>query len=109
MPGRDAPHASTRKLALYLVLLAPFVGTLWVPFFNSDEPRLGGFPFFYWYQFAWIALSSILTGVVYFATREPDPPPGTASPGETVPAPERLEARDLAHPGDARKSKGGGR
>jgi hypothetical protein len=38
--------------AWQLLLLVPFVGTLWVPFYDSLEPRVGGVPFFYWYQFA---------------------------------------------------------
>ncbi|MDR3494682.1 MAG: DUF3311 domain-containing protein [Ancalomicrobiaceae bacterium] len=48
----------------YLVLLIPCVIALWVPFFNTAEPALGGVPFFYWFQivmipgsvvFIWIA------------------------------------------------------
>jgi hypothetical protein len=56
----------------YVSLLVPFVATLWVPFYNSVEPRLGGVPYFYWYQFLWIILGATLTGVVYFATRDRD-------------------------------------
>lgn len=51
--------------ALYALLLLPFVGTLWVPFYNRLEPRLGGVPFFYWYQFVWIGIGAALNGVVY--------------------------------------------
>ncbi|MGO9834817.1 MAG: DUF3311 domain-containing protein [Polyangiaceae bacterium] len=54
----------------YLLLGVPFVGTLWVPFYNTIEPRAGGVPFFYWYQFAWIFVGAVLTTVVYFATRD---------------------------------------
>jgi hypothetical protein len=54
----------------YLLLVPPFVGTLWVPFYNSVEPRLGNVPFFYWYQLAWIVGGAVLTATVYFATRE---------------------------------------
>ena len=54
----------------YLLLIAPFVGTLWVPFYNAVEPRLAGVPYFYWYQFLWIIIGAVLTGVVYFATRD---------------------------------------
>jgi hypothetical protein len=57
------------KWAWYLILLVPFVGTLWVPFYNAVEPRLGGMPYFYWYQFLWIGIGAVLTAVVYFATR----------------------------------------
>ena len=53
----------------YATLLLPFVATLWVPFYDSLEPRLGGVPFFYWYLFLWIVISATQTGVVYFATR----------------------------------------
>jgi len=54
----------------HLLLLVPFVGMLWVPFYDATEPRLGGWPYFYWYQFLWIGIGAVLTAVVYFATRE---------------------------------------
>ncbi|MGA7119748.1 MAG: DUF3311 domain-containing protein [Polyangiaceae bacterium] len=52
-----------------LLLIVPFIGTLWVPFFNALEPRLGGIPYFYWYQFLWVGISATLTAIVYFATQ----------------------------------------
>jgi hypothetical protein len=58
------------RRAWFLLFIIPFVATLWVPFYDSLEPRLGGVPYFYWYQFLWIAISSTLTAIVYFATRE---------------------------------------
>ena len=66
-PSSGRKHAS---YAWYALLVVPFVGMLWVPFYNSVEPRLGGVPFFYWYQFAFIAVSASLTAVVYFATHD---------------------------------------
>jgi hypothetical protein len=62
-----------RTWAWHLLLVIPFVGTLWPPFYNSVDPELGGIPFFYWYQFLWIAIGAALTAVVYFATREHRP------------------------------------
>jgi hypothetical protein len=56
----------------YALLVPPFIGLLWVPLYNRVEPRAGSIPFFYWYQFAWIGVSAILTAVVYFATRDAD-------------------------------------
>ena len=56
---------------MWVLLLLPFVGLLWVPFYNSIEPRLAGVPYFYWYQFLRVLISAIITAVVYFATREP--------------------------------------
>jgi hypothetical protein len=54
-----------RSIIMWLLLLVPFVGLLWVPFYNSTEPSLFGFPFFYWYQLAWVPISSLLTWLVY--------------------------------------------
>ena len=48
-----------------LLLLLPFVGLMIVPFYNIREPQLFGFPFFYWYQLAWVPLTSLLTYIVY--------------------------------------------
>ena len=58
-----------REWAWTLLLVVPFVGTLWVPFYDSVDPKLGGVPFFYWYQFLWIGIGAAVTAVVYFATR----------------------------------------
>nr|WP_210339566.1 DUF3311 domain-containing protein [Ensifer sp. ENS08] len=52
------------------MLLAPFIGLLIVPLYNFQEPMLLGFPFFYWYQFAWVPLTSLLTYVVYRSVRD---------------------------------------
>ena len=48
-----------------LLLLLPFIGLLWVPFYNKAEPELWGFPFFYWYQFIWVFITSFLIWIVY--------------------------------------------
>jgi len=47
------------------MLLLPFIGLLWLPFYNKAEPALWGFPFFYWYQFVWVFVTSILIWIVY--------------------------------------------
>jgi hypothetical protein len=45
------------------------IGALLPMLYNFDAPRLGGIPFFYWYQFLWIAVSVVVTTIVYRATR----------------------------------------
>lgn len=55
--------------AWYVLLLLPFIGTLFPALYNAEDPRLAGFPFFYWYQLLWVFLSSGLTGLVYWAER----------------------------------------
>lgn len=54
----------------YLLFIIPFVGTLWPPFYASADPTFYGIPYFYWYQFLWVAISALITAIVYFATRE---------------------------------------
>jgi uncharacterized protein DUF3311 len=53
----------------YWLFLLPFLGLLWPPLYAKTDPVLFGFPFFYWYQFAWVLVSAVLTGIVYLATR----------------------------------------
>jgi hypothetical protein len=54
---------------MWFLLLLPFIGLLWVPFYNSLTPELFGFPFFYWYQLMWVPITSFLLWVVYRGTR----------------------------------------
>jgi hypothetical protein len=53
----------------YLLLLPPFLGLLYPPLYTHHDPELFGFPFFYWYQFAWVPIASVLTWIVYRKTR----------------------------------------
>ena len=53
----------------YILLLLPCALALVAPFYNSVEPRLFGFPFFYWYQFLWVFITMLLTEFVYRRTR----------------------------------------
>jgi Protein of unknown function (DUF3311) len=47
------------------LLVLPFLGVLWVPFYNRIEPSLAGIPFFYWYQLAWVVLGALVVLAVY--------------------------------------------
>jgi hypothetical protein len=50
----------------YLLLAIPCVLAIAVPFYNSDGPRLFGFPFFYWALFSQVPLSALF---IYAAFR----------------------------------------
>lgn len=65
----EAVGGRRSKWLWYWLLLIPFIATLWVPFYNSRDPEFAGFPFFYWYLFLWIIISSVLTATVYYVTR----------------------------------------
>ena len=47
--------------AAVVLLLIPNVGLLWVGSYAREEPIVAGFPFFIWYQFAWVFLCSACT------------------------------------------------
>jgi membrane protein implicated in regulation of membrane protease activity len=65
--GRQLP---TRVLvAVAILVLAPFVALLWVSSYAKVEPRLWGFPFFYWYQFLWVFIASGSTYLAYVLIR----------------------------------------
>ena len=65
-------HSQGRERVVRLLLLLPFIGLMIVPFYNVREPHLFGFPFFYWYQLAWVPLTSLLTYIVYRSVRRAD-------------------------------------
>lgn len=65
----DLPDRSDRgrgRWALILVLLAPAVILpLWVSLYDRQEPTLGGWPFFFWFQMALIVVAVGLTLAAY--------------------------------------------
>lgn len=63
-------HSPSRhRRPILLLLLLPLVAVLVPEFYNRADPSIGGMPFFYWYQLAWIAGVAVCTGIVYVATR----------------------------------------
>ncbi len=74
-------HPVTRAL-LTILILAPIVGTLWVPFYARTTPKVADFPFFYWYQLLWVPVVAVTTGLAYALMRRIGRPrggPGTAA------------------------------
>ena len=60
-----------RRALRALLLLLPFVGTLLPFLYNRAEPALFGMPFFYWYQLAWVLVTSGLLGALLLLREEP--------------------------------------
>jgi hypothetical protein len=60
---------SQRKRTYWWLLILPFAGLLFPGLYAHAEPALFGFPFFYWYQFGWLLVSSGLTAFVYLRSR----------------------------------------
>lgn len=64
-----APAHKSRRVHWNWLLLLPVMGLMFPGIYARTTPVVFGFPFFYWYQMGWIALTSVITGIVYFATR----------------------------------------
>jgi Protein of unknown function (DUF3311) len=52
-----------------ILTIAPLVGTLWVPFYARVTPKLGDFPFFYWYLLLWVVIVGFTSAVAYALVR----------------------------------------
>ncbi|MDR8410152.1 DUF3311 domain-containing protein [Nonomuraea sp. 3-1Str] len=63
------PGDKSDRSPWYWLLLVPVVIPLLTLLYNADEPRLLGFPLFYWLQIAFIALGVATTTIVYRMTR----------------------------------------
>jgi hypothetical protein len=66
--GRPDPRDGQRVgllVAAGVLLTIPIVALLWVGTYDRVEPKLGGFPFFFWYQFVWVFLCSIFTWTAF--------------------------------------------
>ncbi len=52
-----------RENASLLLLLIPVLALIFPGLYNREDPTLFGFPFFYWYQLAWVFIA---TGILFF-------------------------------------------
>ena len=71
MSGAPTPPRTITPLRLFatLCVLAPTVAVIAVPTYNTATPKLGGFPFFYWYQLLLVVLTGILMVAAYWAIK----------------------------------------
>jgi hypothetical protein len=63
------PPARERREWWQLLLGVPVVLSLLTPLYNRTEPRLLGWPFFYWGQLAFVMLSIVVVTFVYQVTK----------------------------------------
>jgi len=63
--AKDQETPRRRGRAWTLLLVLPYVGLCFPRMYVRLTPALWGFPFFYWYQFGWVLLTSAMLGFVY--------------------------------------------
>ena len=71
-------------VAAGIALAIPLVALLWVSSYARETPRIGGVPFFFWYQFLWVFITAGLTYLAHrlvLAARKPRPGTRGHAPG----------------------------
>jgi uncharacterized protein DUF3311 len=66
------PTRSSRALWILvgILLVPPIVVPLLVGLYDKEDPRLWGFPFFYWFQFLLIPCAAVFTVSAYYLAKE---------------------------------------
>ncbi len=63
------PVVTPSRVVAGVCLVLPFAAMLWVSSYSRLTPALAGIPFFYWYQMAWVPISTGLTSIAYVLVR----------------------------------------
>jgi hypothetical protein len=67
--NEPVPSRQRDRSPLNWLLLVPIVVPLLVPLFNANDPKLLGFPRFYWLQLAFIVIGVSTTTLIYQTTK----------------------------------------
>ena len=77
-PRRRNPAA---MIVVTILLVVAVAGTLVVPIYARSTPKLGDFPFFYWYQLIWVPVVALLAWISYLLLRSKPAPSADVTPG----------------------------
>ena len=80
------PKSPAARAAVTVLLTVAIVGALWVPIYAHTEPKLGAFPFFYWYQLILVPVTALLCWISYLLLR--------TRPARKAPHPPQAAGRD---------------
>jgi hypothetical protein len=67
--SRPRDKSPATWLAVTILLLAVVGAALWVPLYARAQPKLGPFPFFYWYQLVLVPVVAIASWLCYLMLR----------------------------------------
>jgi len=97
------PVVTPARIIAAICVVVPFIAVLWVPLYDKDKPELGGFPFYFWWQLLWVAVTAGLMGLAYFVVRREELARKAAAGGTaTVVAPrsEPTKPTELTEPAE---------
>jgi uncharacterized membrane protein YgcG len=84
-PAGGRPILSPLRAVAAVCIIAPCVAMLWIPSYNKTNPKLLGFPFFYWYQLLWVVITAVLMVIAFQAMKRDNDRrsgSGAGSPGD---------------------------
>jgi len=68
-PSSDPGRSSAAWAAATILLVAAVAASLIVPIYARTTPKLGDFPFFYWYQLILVPVVALASWVAYLIVR----------------------------------------
>jgi hypothetical protein len=71
-PPRRSASTGGRWLLICLLLAPAIIVPLLVPLYDSEDPTLFGFPFYFWFQLALIPAAVLLTTIAYYLAKGAD-------------------------------------
>lgn len=72
-PNAAPPARRDLQIAMGIVLLIPLIALVPVGWYSREDPKLGAFPFFFWYQMLWVFLTAVCTSIAYFLSKKARP------------------------------------
>lgn len=87
-PPRTARKSPVAIGIAGMLLLAAVIASFWVPLYARSTPKLGAFPFFYWYQLILVPAVAIVSWIAYLLVRTDSEGAGAGPPapaGEATP------------------------
>jgi hypothetical protein len=82
--GKPSDKSPATWAVVTVLLLCAIGGALWVPIYARSGPKLGAFPFFYWYQLLFVPAVAVASWVCYMLLR-----PSRAARSQNPPASSR--------------------
>ena len=78
-----AAHPIT-SIAIFVLVVGAILGTLLVPIYAHETPKLGDFPFFYWYQLVYMPVVAVALWIAMLLQRRLRRPADTGPVGNPV-------------------------